>query len=283
MQLTKAQELMKEDGLPEALFKSQEERAKDWTDNPPKPMPAFNSLPKNATDQETLKLLAELEEQKKAKTGNRIKKMLDKKIDRTGQRWDQRTSKWVNENEPRKPMISITTNTRGSTKMTTKDYAEMNLAEMATAYNKISGKEPIKKFKDKATGLKRLAELTSKKNAEATVKKVAVATAGKLSDVVRKPQKAAKEGSENKRAAEFGARVGSFREKLIIALDESFKKQVKLEDLLKAVYGSKNNENAGALTMVLKGAQTTIDKNNLPYTLKKEKVEGEISYGLHSK
>lgn len=166
--------------------------------------------------------------------------------------------------------------------MATKDFADMTPAELVAAYNKISGKPAIKKFRDKATGLARMAELTSKKNAEkatTTVKTVAAATAGKVAKAKAEP----KEGSTNKRAAEFGARVGSFREKLIIALDESYKKQVKTEDLLKAVYGSKNTENAGALTMVLKGAQIMIEKNKLPYTLKKEKVEGEISHGLYPK
>lgn len=158
-----------------------------------------------------------------------------------------------------------------------KDYAEMSLAELAAAYNKKSGLPPIKKFKDKATGLKRMAELMSKPPKMA-------AAESKLSDVVRKPAKVVKEGSANKRAAEFGARVGSFREKLIIALDEHFKKQVSTPDLLKAVYGSKNTENGGALTMVLKGAQTMIEKNKLPYTLKKEKNEAkELSFGLYSK
>ncbi len=55
-------------------------------------------------------------------------------------------------------------------------------------------------------------------------------------------------------------------------------------DLLKSVYGSKNTENAGALTMVIKGAQTMIDKNKLPYLLKKEKNEAkEVSHGLYPK
>jgi hypothetical protein len=164
--------------------------------------------------------------------------------------------------------------------MSTKDYAEMSLAELATAYNKISGKEPIKKFKDKATGLKRMAELQSAK----TVKTVAAATASKLSEVVRKPKAAPKEGSANKRAAEFGCRVGTAREKLVIALDANYKKMVPALDLVKTVYGSKNIEKIGSLDMVVKGAQKMIDKNKLPYILKKEKNEAkEVSHGLFSK
>ena len=59
---------------------------------------------------------------------------------------------------------------------------------------------------------------------------------------------------------------------------------VSTDDLLKAVYGSKNNENTGALTMVLKGAQAMIEKNKLPYILKKEKDDaGKISHGLFPK
>lgn len=264
--MTKAQQLMIKDGFPKGLFLTPEQRKAAWDANPPKPMPNFG-VDKKTQDPAALALLAELEEAKKSKTKNRIHKMLAKKENRTGQRWDGRKGKWIDERNP--TMISITTNTRGTPKM--KDYAEMTGPELVEAYNKKSGKDPIKKFKDKATGLAAMAKLQSAK------------PSAKLSDVVRKAAKAPKEGSENKRAAEFGARVGSYREKLIIALDASFKKMVPTEELLKAVYGSKNTENTGALTMVLKGAQTMIEKNKLPYLLKKEKNEGAISHGLFSK
>ena len=39
----------------------------------------------------------------------------------------------------------------------TKNYAEMTMSELVVEYNKRSGKEPISKFRDKATALKRLA------------------------------------------------------------------------------------------------------------------------------
>lgn len=48
----------------------------------------------------------------------------------------------------------------------TKDYAEMTMSELVVEYNKRSGKEPISKFRDKATALKRLAETGSAKNAK---------------------------------------------------------------------------------------------------------------------
>lgn len=269
MQLTKAQRLMVKDGFPPSLFLTQEQRKKVWDANPPKPMPAFGIV--KAVSEETAKVLAEIEANKKVKTKNRIHKMLDKKEDHTGQRWDTNRSRWVDDNKEQ-AMISITTNTRGSTKMPAqKDYAEMSGPELVEAYNKKSGKPPIKKFKDKATGLAAMAKLQTK----VVVKP--------LSDTVRKPKAAPKEGSANKLAAEFGARVGSFREKLIIAFDESYRKLVATGDLLKAVYGSKNTENTGALTMVIKGAQIMIEKNKLPYVLKKEKNEGEISFGLWPK
>lgn len=275
MQLTKAQQLMAEDGLPPSTFMTDGQRLKAWAANPPKPVPTSFGKTDKVVDEATKALMAELEEGKKAKTKNRTAKMLDKKVDRTGQRWDGRKGKWVDENaQKEQTMISITTNNRGTVKM--KDYAEMSGPELVEAYNKKSGKPPIKKFKDKATGLAAMAKLATKPSAAAASKS--------LSETVRRPAPAiVKEGSTNKLAAEFGARVGSFREKLIIALDESYRKLVPIAELLKAVYGSKNNENTGALTMVIKGAQTMIEKNKLPYVLKKEKNEGEISFGLWPK
>ncbi|HEX2614984.1 MAG TPA: hypothetical protein VHL10_05785 [Nitrososphaera sp.] len=276
MSRTKSQQMMVEDGLPAELLATQDERAADWVANPPKPPTSTMMFKEPATseDQATLQLLAEMAVKKKVKASNRNSKMLSKKEDHTNERWDTRKGKWVPLNQGANKMISITTNTRGATQMPAKkDYAEMSGPELVAAYNKVSGKPPIKKFKDKATGLAAMAKIETEKAAR---KKISAAKGDK------KPS-APKEASANKLAAEFGARVGSFREKLLIAFDENYRKLVKTEDLLKAVYGSKNNENTGALTMVIKGAQTTIEKNKLAYELRKEKSEGVISYGLWPK
>lgn len=178
-------------------------------------------------------------------------------------------------------MMSITTNTRGSTQlqpkskesevMSKKDYADMSGPELVEVYNKISGKPPIKKFKDRATALKRLAELQTAA-AKSPPSPAASATSANSAEKI----------SDNKLAAEFGARPGTNRERLLKALDENYKKQVPILDLLKAVYGSKNLENTGALGMVIKGAEGTIKKHKLPYQLKREKNDAkEATIGLH--
>ena len=280
MQLTKSQKLMSKDGAPDICFMSEEQRRKLWEANPPRPMPMNDLAIKKSLDPATVKLMEELEETKKNKTSTRIRKMLSKKEDHTNDRWDSRKGKWVPINQENKPMISITTNTRGSTKMATKDYADMSGPELVAAYNKRSGKPAIKKFKDKATGLAAMAKLDTEKAAAAKAAKSVSAAGDKP-----KTEKKEKEGSANKLAAEFKARVGSFREKLIIAFDENYRKFVAVPDLLKAVYGSKNLENTGALTMVVKGAETMITKSKLPYELKKDKNKDtkEISFGLWPK
>ena len=57
---------------------------------------------------------------------------------------------------------------------------------------------------------------------------------------------------------------------------------VALPDLLKAVYGSKNEENRGALLMVMKGL--VIMASAAGYEVKKEKNnEGETTFGMYSK
>lgn len=272
---TKAQQMMIEDGMPPELFLTKEERSAEWEKNPPKAMPMFKE-PATSQDQATLQLLAEMAAEKKIKTKNRISKMLSKKEDHSNDRWDPRRG-WVPLTEgASKAMISITTNSRGSTKMPAKkDYAEMSGPELVEAYNKVSGKPPIKKFKDKATGLAAMAKIESEK---ANRKKMSAAKGNGSA-------KAPKEPSANKLAAEFDARPGSFREKLLIAFDDNYRKFVKTKDLLKAVYGSMNLENTGALTMVIKGAQTTIEKKKLGYELRKEKDADtkDISYGLWPK
>jgi hypothetical protein len=152
----------------------------------------------------------------------------------------------------------------------------MSGPELVAAYNKMA-KANIKKFKDRATGLKRIAEF--EKNGVAVVAPAAAKAPAKAAKekVTKEPASA----SANKLAAEFGARPGSFREKLLIALDDHYGKSVALPVLLKAVYGSQNTENVGALGMVIKGALKTIEKNSLPYLLVKEKnAAKEVTYCL---
>lgn len=205
---------------------------------------------------------------------------------------EERKASWAARIQPKKEsgaaMMSLTTNTRGATQMqpkskesdvmSKKDYADMSGPELVEAYNKISGKPPIKKFKDRATALKRLAELQTAAAAKAPPSPSVRATASATAPGTKSTDKT----SDNKLAAEFGARSGTNREKLLVALADNFKKQVPVLDLLKAVYGSKNLENTGALGMVLKGAEATIKKHKLPYLVKKEKNDAnEPTIGLH--
>jgi hypothetical protein len=91
------------------------------------------------------------------------------------------------------------------------------------------------------------------------------------------PPKGRVVSSGSKLAAEFKARPGTFRRKLLVALEKSFGKQVAISELCMAVYGS--DSKIGPLMMCLNGAILTIVKEGLPYEIKKEK--GTI--GIHAK
>lgn len=93
--LTKAQQLMVEDGAPLFCFLTTEQRMQSWLDHPPVAIPqdalAFRRTP---VDPE---LLAELEVKRKAKASARIAKMLLKKEDFSNKRWDARNNRWISE------------------------------------------------------------------------------------------------------------------------------------------------------------------------------------------
>lgn len=267
--MDKHQQIMIEDGAPDIFVTlTPEQRAKAWLDNPPRPMPSFNSVPKTITDQETLKLLSELEARKKLKTNARVSKMLIKKEDHTGQHWNSRKAQWVSDEKGPSEMISITTNTRGSTKMTTKAYKDMSLVELAEAYNKISGKPPIKKFKDRAAGLKRLEQhemTTATKEVKAAL-----------------PARAAAPKKEGI-AADFEFRAGSPREKLLLVFNEHLNKLVQVEKLASQVLGSKSTDNVKMISTLLAGVLWRIKVSKLAYEVKKEKTDGILSIGLFRK
>lgn len=193
-------------------------------------------------------------------------------------------------------MISFTTNTRGCTKMSANlSFATMDGPTLVRAFNEMAnsdtGKElsarTVVRFADTKTGIKRCEMLASSIRArkEGLSAPEPRAAAKKPSPKAKAPAKEKTLGantSANKLAAEFEARAGTNREKLLVALDASYRKLVPLNTLLKAVYGSQNTENKGALMMSIKGALLTIKNNKLPYQIKKEKnAEKEISFGLY--
>jgi hypothetical protein len=81
---------------------------------------------------------------------------------------------------------------------------------------------------------------------------------------------------------QFNCVPGTNREKLLEALHRRAGKQVTSADLQKAVYGRKPQSH-GALMMIVKGLEGMIKKGRLPFQVKKEKIDGAITLGLHSK
>jgi hypothetical protein len=215
-----------------------------------------------------------------------------------------------------KPMMTFTNNTRGMTQMTeAKQYAEMSTNELVAKFNELAaspagaaaGAKTVKRFADHDTAVKRVMTLYSALNNKVesetanpqpqtkatemttatkatTAKKATKATTAKKASATAAPTKAAKSenGSTNKIAAQFGARVGTVREKLLIALHDNYRKMVPVSTLIKAAYGKSDPEYQGALMMSLKGAQKTIEENKLPFEIKKGKTEEkEITIGLY--
>lgn len=82
--------------------------------------------------------------------------------------------------------------------------------------------------------------------------------------------------------ADFDVRAGSKRDKLISRLKQDEGRQVPQSELIEAVYGQNAEpEMKGPLNMVFKGLKDTIESKSLPYEIRREKVNQEISFGLY--
>ena len=158
-------------------------------------------------------------------------------------------------------MISIVTNTRGSTMS-----KEKSLSELTNEYNALAqkaGKKTVKKLRDVKSAAKKIAALRGSSSSSKSVTPDARSAISK----------------------EFDCRSGTNREKLVEALASSKGKQVPRSDLLKSVYGNQKEENIGPLGMVLKGMAVMIKEGRLPYKIERTKdaETKEVSFGLHAK
>lgn len=259
---TPAQQLMIEDGAPACCFLTVEERRQGWEAHPPQAMAIVAPSAERRTPVDE-KLLMELEQVKKAKTSARI---ILKQEDTTGKRWDVRRCRWIEDNLKGNMMSS---------------YKDMTGPELAAAFNVMAaskaglalGSKVVARFPDTATGVKRCEALAKLVGTSSQVP-----TKSEKLTKTRKPVQASL--GQQPIAIEFGARNGTNREKLILALHANFKKIVPVNDLLLTVYGVNDESNTGALMMVMKGVYAMIATNKLPYEVRKVVGQG---YGMFPK
>jgi len=230
----------------------------------------------------------------------KIKKVrVTENIDHTGKRWDPNISQWV--------FPKVVSFNKGESKMEV-EFANMKGPQLVAAYNKMAEElklKPVARFSAHPVGVKRCQELaarvkntpvlelvppaaieeaksTKKEESDVTKKKTTMSAKAKA----KRPAAAKKSDvpdNRSKIAIEFGARLGTVRQKLLDKLHENYRKMVDQNVLLKACYGSMNIENVGALNMSVKGALKTIKDEKLGYEIRKEKSDKGVSFGLYPK
>lgn len=252
------------DAIPAFLRISPVQRKKAWEKNPPRPMAVFTELVKERSKDEVAereKIIKEIEEQKERKQRARFSKLKERQQRLPGMIWNTNISRWVHPKQMREIMES-----NGNLSTT-------QLAEQFNELAKKTGDKPVKRFPDRKTAERRLSALKAKAGQTNGVK------------LKRIPKvKAAKEDNRSKISKEFGARVGTNREKLIQYLHDNFKKQVAITDVVKAVYGKADPALRAAVMMVAGGIPVMIKKQKLSYDFKKDKnEEKELTIGLYPK
>ena len=202
-------------------------------------------------------------------------------------------------------MLRYTRNpTKG--KLMLPEYEKKTGPELIAAYNalaetdagKAAGAKPVTRFSDRETALKRVLSLHKKVHGDDAGAVVAVtkktddkpdraspATAVHPTEEALLPEEGDVDMAQVQAIVEkFAPRPGSNREKALKTLAGKFGKPVPRTTLLKATYGSANEKNIGALSMVLKGAESTIKGKKLPLQIVRERDEKEgMTYALKRK
>lgn len=154
-----------------------------------------------------------------------------------------------------------------------KPIEEMSGPELVAEHNRLRPDKPVKRFKDRAAGMKAVQKL------------LASVSGAQASSAAEKETVEGDKGvrvMSGKLIEEFGVRAESNRAKVLTQL--VIGKAIKRAALLKAVYGSGNEKNVGALSMVFKGLEQTIKAEKLPYEIKRTKDDNkEVSYGIFRK
>lgn len=143
------------------------------------------------------------------------------------------------------------------------DLKAMKTAELVALYNEraaSAGCNPVKKFADRATAEKRVAEIMAATKAKTNGHAETIPT-----------------------DEEFGCRDGSNRAKALAALRAGKGKPVARAAVLTAVYGAAHKELRGPLNMVLKGLEVAIESYRLPYVLTRSRENKEIYFALEAK
>ena len=135
------------------------------------------------------------------------------------------------------------------------DINKMSGPELVKEYNARSGKKPIKRFGSVEEGRKRVKALL---------------TGGKK--------------KEDGLVGEFGVRAGTNRAKLLKKFEEA-KRPIPRDDLMVALYRSKDKKWRGAFNQVINGLYDVISSKKLPFVLKEEKNKEtkEVTYAITRK
>jgi hypothetical protein len=166
--------------------------------------------------------------------------------------------------------------------MTALNLSEKTTAQLIEMYNDkafMLDRPTVKRFADRATAEKRVAQIYVANASKTT----ATETFVEAPKPAKEPKKA-KEPAKTRAPKEDGAvvREGSFRDKLLEILQKNEGKQVPISKLMEAVYGESRKDFKGPLMMVMKGLRGVVAANKLG-TIEKTRENKENYFGLHKK
>jgi hypothetical protein len=168
------------------------------------------------------------------------------------------------------------------------DLSSKSMSELLTMYNakaELMDRPPVKRFADRKSAEKRVAQIIAAIGGVAKAGKSEPTVPTELPPVTAKAAKATK--TAVKRIKEDGALVskGSFRDKLFnfMSAESRLNNQQPISKLLVAVYGESRKDYKGPLMMVMKGLKVVLAANKTGLEIRKTRENKENHFGLHKK
>lgn len=162
-------------------------------------------------------------------------------------------------------------------------YENMSGPDLVRAFNEMAAALNVKtvsRFADATAGRRRCEALASRLRARES----GLAEEAEQAEAPRRRKRAVQRDLPIDIFAEFKTNTGKNRGKLLSWLNDHMGQQVALKRLVQHVYGRDSAESDGALKMIIRGLQLSIQKDRLKYELRKSKLEnGGLSYGLYRK
>jgi len=159
----------------------------------------------------------------------------------------------------------------------------LSAKELVRAYNELAeqlGLKPVKRFTDRAVGIKRITALRQQQSV--SQKEEVLDNQAIIVPTTTEEEDSEMSTTKKKIIDQFQSRDKTLRQKAVHCLVGSLNRPVLRKELSRTLYG-RTAGYEGKLQMVLKGVQVDIEKRKVPVKFVSERTEEGLAYSLKTK